>query len=104
MTDRKLCVFRFKDIEVREREFVLLRGGEAVSVEPKAFRVLVYLLRHPMRLVTKEEILTAVWGETSVSDNSLTRSIATLRRILDDDPREPVWEAFIFLYECIYFQ
>jgi DNA-binding winged helix-turn-helix (wHTH) protein len=51
--------------------------------------VLLHLLRNPNRLVTKEEILDAVWSETAVSDNSLTRSIATLRRLLGDDSREP---------------
>jgi DNA-binding winged helix-turn-helix (wHTH) protein len=58
-------------------------------VEPKAFRVLLFLLRNPRRLVAKDEILNAVWNDCAVSDNSLTRSIATLRRLLGDDSREP---------------
>ncbi len=89
MTDHKYRVFRFRDVEVREREFLLIKVGEELPVEPKAFRVLLYLLRNPNRLVTKEEILNSVWHETAVSDNSLTRSIATLRRLLGDDSREP---------------
>ena len=47
-------------------------------MEPKAFRVLLYLLRNPHRLVTKDELLDAVWQETSVSENSLTRAVALL--------------------------
>ena len=39
--------------------------------------------------MTKDEILSAVWSKCAVSDNSLTRSIATLRRLLGDDSREP---------------
>lgn len=74
---------------MRESEFSLSRAGETVSVEPTAFRVLLYLLRNPGRLVTKDEIMAAVWHDTAVSDNSLTRSIATLRRLLDDSSREP---------------
>lgn len=89
MTEHKSCVFRFGDIEVRESEFALTRAGETVRVEPTAFRVLLYLLRNPGRLVTKDEIMAAVWHNTAVSDNSLTRSVATLRRVLDDDSREP---------------
>ncbi len=89
MTDHKFSVFKFEDIEVREREFLLVKGGRALSVEPKAFRVLLFLLRNPKRLVTKDEILNAVWNDCAVSDNSLTRSIATLRRLLGDDSREP---------------
>ena len=89
LTDYKPVVFKFGDYEVRESEFVLTRAGESLPVEPKAFRVLVYLLKNPGRLITKDEIVAAVWSQTSVSDNSLTRSIATLRRLLGDDPREP---------------
>lgn len=89
MTDHKFSVFRFEDIEVREREFLLVKGEGALPVEPKAFRVLLFLLRNPRRLVTKDEILNAVWDDCAVSDNSLTRSIATLRRLLGDDSREP---------------
>ena len=87
--DHKFSVFKFEDIEVREREFLLVKGGEPLPVEPKAFRVLLFLLRNPRRLVTKDEILNAVWNDCAVSDNSLTRSIATLRRLLGDDSREP---------------
>ena len=93
--DHKYFVFRFGDIEVKEREFLLIKSGEAAQVEPTAFRVLLLLLRNPGRLVTKEEILSTVWTDASVSDNSLTRSIATLRRLLGDDKREPRYIATV---------
>jgi DNA-binding winged helix-turn-helix (wHTH) protein/Tol biopolymer transport system component len=89
VTDHKFSVFKFEEIEVREREFLLVKGGNALPVEPKAFRVLLFLLRNPKSLVTKDEILYAVWNDCAVSDNSLTRSVATLRRLLGDDSREP---------------
>ena len=89
MTERKCLVFNFADIEVREREFLLIKGGERLAVEPTAFRVLLFLLRNAGRLLSKEEIVTSVWNDLAVSDNSLTRAIAQLRRVLDDDPREP---------------
>ena len=79
MTDHNPFVFRFGEFEVKEHEFLLIRNGEAQPVEPKAFRVLLFLLRNPGRLVKKDEILKAVWDDCAVSDNSLTRSIATLR-------------------------
>lgn len=82
-------IFRFADIEVRPAEWLLLRAGAPLPIEPKAFRVLVYLLRNPGRLVSKNELLDAVWDDVSVSENSLTRSIASLRRQLGDDAREP---------------
>lgn len=85
----KSFVFCFGDVEVREREFSLIKAGEALPVEPKAFRVLLLLLRNPQKLITKEELLNAVWGDVAVGDNSLARSIALLRRLLGDDTRNP---------------
>src|SRR3954454_18956712 len=95
MTDHKFLVFSFGDVEVREREFLLLKAGKAMPVEPKAFRVLLFLLRNPGKLVTKDEIFAAVWNDSFVSDNSLTRSVATLRRLLGDDAREPRYIATV---------
>ena len=67
MTEGKSFVFRFGDVEVREREFILVKSGEVLPIEPKAFRVLLFLLHNPQKLITKEELLNAVWGETAVS-------------------------------------
>jgi len=88
MTGSKSFVFRFADIEVHEREFRLIRAGEALAVEPQAFRVLLFLLRNPQKVVRKEELLDAVWGDTAVSENSLARSVGLLRRLLGDDVHE----------------
>ena len=85
----KSFVFRFDDVEVREREFSLTKAGEVLQVEPKAFRVLLALLRNPGKLIGKEELLNAVWGDAAVTDNSLARSVALLRRLLGDETRNP---------------
>jgi DNA-binding winged helix-turn-helix (wHTH) protein/tetratricopeptide (TPR) repeat protein len=85
----KSFIFRFADVTVREREFAIVKEGRLQQVEPKAFRVLLMLLRNPNKLIAKEELLTGVWGDTAVTENSLARNIALLRRLLGDDPREP---------------
>ena len=85
----KSFVFRFSDVEVREHEFSLLKGGKVSAVEPKAFRVLLLLLRNPQKLISKEELLNSVWGHTAVTEGSLTRCIWLLRRLLGDDINEP---------------
>ena len=82
-------VFRFDDVEVREREFTLTKAGKLVAIEPKAFRALVFLLRNPQRLISKEELLNSLWGDAVVMEGSLTRCIWLLRRLLEDDIREP---------------
>lgn len=61
----KSIVFKFADVEVREREFCLVKAGEVLPVEPKTFRVLLFLLRNPQKLIAKEELLNAVWAMPS---------------------------------------
>jgi len=85
----KSFVFRFADVEVHEREFSIIKAGEVLPVEPKAFRILLILLRNPQKLISKEELLNAVWGDAAVTENSLARSIALLRRLLGDETRNP---------------
>src|SRR6201989_155679 len=87
--ENKCFIFRFADVEVREREFALLKAGKGLAVEPKAFRVLLHLLRNPQKLISKEELLNSVWGNTAVTEGSLTHCIWLLRRLLGDDVNEP---------------
>jgi DNA-binding winged helix-turn-helix (wHTH) protein len=69
------------DIERRE----LRRGSEIVSVEPKAFDLLTYLVRHRDRVVSKDDLLQEVWGGRIVSEAALTTRIKAVRRALGDD-------------------
>src|SRR5947209_9185846 len=85
----KSFVFRFDDVEVREREFSLTKADKVLPVEPKAFRALLFLLRNPQKVISKEELLSSVWGDTAVADGSLTRCIWLLRRVLGDDINQP---------------
>src|SRR5262245_17294794 len=65
------------------------RGSERLDLTPKAFAVLRHLVEHPQRLVTKEELLEAAWGETVVSEAAITSCIRDLRKALDDSSRTP---------------
>ena len=89
MMTNKSFVFRFDDVEVREREFTLTKSGQVLTVEPKAFRALLFLLHNPQRLISKEELLDAVWDDAAVTEGSLTRCISLLRSRLGDDIRSP---------------
>ena len=64
-------------------------GAEAVILTPKTFDVLHYLVRHAGRLVTKDELLDAVWPETAVSDAVVRMAISTLRKALADTAQTP---------------
>jgi DNA-binding winged helix-turn-helix (wHTH) protein/tetratricopeptide (TPR) repeat protein len=65
----------------------LWRGPEAIHLTPKVFAVLSYLLAHPGQLVTKDELLRAVWPDTVVGEASLTVCIREIRRVLGDQPK-----------------
>lgn len=82
-------VFRFADMEVHEGEFFLLRNGQKLSIEPKPFRVLLFLLQNPRKVVPKRELMDSVWADVDVTEHSLTRAVALLRRALEDDARNP---------------
>ncbi|MFN2425318.1 MAG: AAA family ATPase [Candidatus Binatia bacterium] len=62
---------------------------EAVAMRPKTWAVLRYLAERPGALVTKEEILDAVWSNTAVSEGILNKSITELRLALGDERGDP---------------
>ena len=72
-------------IELDEQLFELRRDGAAVPLEPQAFDVLVYLVRHRDRVVPKEELMDSVWGGRFVSETAVTSRIKQVRRPLGDD-------------------
>jgi len=67
----------------------LWRDEQAIALPPKEFAVLLYLVRNPGRLVTKDELIEAAWPETTVTDGVLKVSIRKIRATLDDDPKSP---------------
>ncbi len=81
--------FRLGDWLVRPSLNRLSRFGQNVQVEPRTIDVLAFLARHPGRVLTKEEILAAVWERSFVSEATLSHAVAELRRALGDDARRP---------------
>src|SRR5579862_8845738 len=82
-------LYRFDEVEFDPSNLRLTVAGEIRALEPKAYRLLAFLVENPGQIVTKEEILRVVWEETAVTDNALTRAIAQIRKALNDDPKEP---------------
>ena len=66
----------------------LLRGGREIRLRAKTFQVLRYLHEHQGRLVVKEDLFRAVWPDTFVSDDSLTKCVREIRDALGDQHRE----------------
>jgi DNA-binding winged helix-turn-helix (wHTH) protein len=65
------------------------RAGVTVRIEPKAMEVLMVLADHAGQVVSREELLAAVWPGVVVGEEALTQSIIKLRRAFDDNPRSP---------------
>src|ERR1700756_4073044 len=67
---------------------MLSREDSPVCLTPKAFDVLFFLVQNPNQLVTKEELLQAVWGDTFVEEGNLTQYISHLRKALGDNTED----------------
>src|SRR5262245_58418932 len=67
----------------------LLNGRQVAALKPKAFDVLVFLVRNAGRLVTQEELLREIWRGQIVGDSSLKSCIRQIRQALGDRVRKP---------------
>jgi DNA-binding winged helix-turn-helix (wHTH) protein/tetratricopeptide (TPR) repeat protein len=65
------------------------RGDDVVELAPQLLNLLLHLLDHSDSLVTKEQLLDALWADASVTDNALTQAVSELRHALGDDASTP---------------
>jgi DNA-binding winged helix-turn-helix (wHTH) protein/Flp pilus assembly protein TadD len=81
-------LYRFGAFRVDPEKELLLRSDEAVPLAPKAFQVLLVLMRHSKQVVTKDDLLKMVWPDTFVEEANLTRNIFLLRKALGESPQD----------------
>jgi DNA-binding winged helix-turn-helix (wHTH) protein/Tol biopolymer transport system component len=81
--------FRLGSWVVRPRLNTVECDGNSRRLEPKVMAVLCCLADHAGEVVGKDQLIKAVWSDTFVSDDVLTRSISELRHVFDDDVRDP---------------
>ena len=67
----------------------LWHGSQVIKLRPKAFAVLELLLSRPGELITKEDLIAAVWRDTFVGDAVLKVAVRQIREALSDDPKSP---------------
>lgn len=77
--------FRFRSFRLCETERLLLKNDESVPLTPKAFDVLIHLVKNAGHLVEKEKLIQSVWPDSFVEEGNLTRTIHTLRRTLGEN-------------------
>ena len=81
------AVYRFDGYTLNTDSGTLSRGDEIIPLRPKAWSCLVYLVRHQGKLVSRHELIGAVWPNAVISDDSLTQCIVEIRRAIDDGER-----------------
>jgi len=84
----ELGVFRLGEWSVRQAEGVLCSEDRSVRLEPRVMDVLACLATDPGKVVTKEELLAAVWDGAFVEEGALPQAIHSLRKALGDDARQ----------------
>ena len=81
--------FQFGDFVLDPDERLLKRNGEPVSLTPKAYDLLLELIKQPETILTKNALMDSVWAGSIVEDGNLTFTINMLRKALGDDVKHP---------------
>jgi TolB-like protein/DNA-binding winged helix-turn-helix (wHTH) protein/Flp pilus assembly protein TadD len=81
-------IFEFEGFLLDAGERTLTRNGSLLALTPKAFDTLLYLVRNPGRMLSKDELLKELWPDTFVEEVNLAVNISTLRKVLGEDPQD----------------
>ncbi|MBT6036298.1 MAG: tetratricopeptide repeat protein [Kordiimonadaceae bacterium] len=78
-------LYRFDNIEFDVDKFELRREGEIQHVEPLVFDFLIFLMKNPSRIISREEIIEEIWNGRIVSDATISSCIKSARKAIGDD-------------------
>src|SRR5277367_2307206 len=81
-------LYEFGPFRVDPEKEILLRAGEPIPLTPKTFQILLVLVRHSQEVVTKDDLMKAVWPDTFVEEANLSRNIFMLRKALGESPQD----------------
>ena len=88
MSEQRRPSFEFGPFSLDAGKRLLLRNGEPVPLAPKVLETLLALVENRERVLTKDELLTQIWGDTVVEEGGLTRNVSILRKTLGEKPDE----------------
>lgn len=88
MTETEREIYEFEGFRLDVSEHLLWQNGTIATVTPKAFDLLVLLVRNQGHLLAKDEIIERLWAGSFVEEANLNVNISALRRILGDTPTE----------------
>lgn len=95
LDDRRGALFRIGAWTVDPTSCVISRGEERIRVEERTIRLLACLAERTGEVVGNNELLDRVWPGATVSQDSLYQAVASLRRLLGDDPKAPTYIATV---------
>jgi DNA-binding winged helix-turn-helix (wHTH) protein len=82
-------VIRFGPFQIDPRTWLLTRDGQAVDLSPRLVEILGFIVSKAGQIVTKDELLEKFWPDVNVTENTLTRAIADIRKAIGDGAAEP---------------
>jgi len=81
-------LYAFGDFRLDAKNRVLRLGDQPIALTPKAFEVLLLLIQHSGRLVSKDELMRTVWPDSFVEESNLTQTVFMLRKALGETPEQ----------------
>jgi DNA-binding winged helix-turn-helix (wHTH) protein/tetratricopeptide (TPR) repeat protein len=78
--------YSFGAFKLLPHERILLRGDKTLSLPPKAFEILLLLVRNAGHLMSKEELMKQLWPDSFVEEVNLANNVSVLRKVLGDKP------------------
>ena len=83
-----LSTYQFGEFKLDVARGCVLKAGAEVKLRPKVYEALKFLIENPGRLISKKELIEAVWPDSFVTDDSLVQCMVELRRALDDHTQD----------------
>lgn len=81
-------IYEFGHFRIDPEKELLQRDGKSIPLQPKTFQILLVLIRHNQEVVTKDDLMKAVWPDTFVEEANLSRNIFMLRKALGETPQD----------------
>lgn len=78
-------IYQLGNIQIDTTQFKVMADGRAISVEPKVFDLIIYLITHRDVVITRDELFSQIWKGRAVSDTTLSNHIKSARKVLGDD-------------------
>ena len=85
MSNEKVLIYEFGEFRLNLAQQTLTRNGEPLTITPRAYDLLLFLVQNRGRVLGKDELMKGVWRESFVEESNLSQNIFVLRKILGED-------------------